>query len=227
MEEIHELEQAEPVERILTQKMKVATLAHFLNGVPIDRLNLNDMRKNMLARVEHVYWIKVKNPFLDAHVMFYEMAKADHLGYGNAWQRSKADEKVLDFVINNVRPNRKESEMKVRAAADRMIKIGMDTDNVAALDKGSKRLMEIDRLDQPESEQADMSKLMFLPPVVTTNVTEVDPSRENVTDEQAMAIIKKYNAYIDPKRQAVDERVAQMMARREAPYEQETEAEYE
>jgi hypothetical protein len=57
---------------------------------------------------------------------------------------------------------------------------------------------------------------MFLPPVVTTQVTDVDPNKTPVTDEQALAIINKYNAHQDSKRLAIDERVNTMIAKRDA-----------
>ena len=44
--------------------------------------------------------------------------------------------------------------------------------------------------------------------------SEVDPTKEDVNDEQARLILKKYGAYIDEKRTMVDERVDAMMARR-------------
>jgi hypothetical protein len=131
---------------------------------------------------------------------------------------------LFDFVIDHIQSgSRRQDELKVRYAAERMITIGLETDNVMALDKGSKRLYEVAGLDKPEQEQADMSKVMFLPPVVTTCVTDVDPSRKAVTDKQAQAIIDKYHAHQDSKRIAIEERVNTMMAEREAEMmEQET-----
>ena len=94
-----------------------------------------------------------------------------------------------------------------------MLRIGMETDDIMALDKGSKRLMEIDRLNQPESEQADMNKIAFMPTVVVTDIREVDDTKENIDDEETKRIIAKYGAFVDEKHQAVEDKVALMEAR--------------
>lgn len=204
----------ETVERVLTQQMKIATLAHFQNGVPIARLGLNEKRKNMLARVEHVYWLKIKNPFLDSYAMFREMAKERVKDPGNATHQAKAEEKVLQFVIeNSAPPSRKEGEMKVRAASDRLMRIGMESDNDRALAKGAEIRMKLDRLDQPESEQSDMSKAAFLPSVVVTDIREVDQTKEYIDDEESKRIMQKYGGYVDEKRKMIEDQVEVMEAR--------------
>ena len=191
------------------------TLLHFEQGVPIDDLALRTEQRKRLARVEHVYWQWIRNPWLDTYQLFRQMVKGHYADAPAETHAAKKDQLLFDFVKESVTGiSRKEAEAKVKAAAEKAIRIGMETDNVQALTKGGKLLYEVAGLDKPEDQRADMSKVMFLPPVVTTNVTDVDPTRENVTDEQAMAIIKKYNAYVDPKRQAVDERVETMLARR-------------
>ena len=106
--------------------------------------------------------------------------------------------------------------MKVRFAAEQAIRIGAETDNAQALVKGGKLLAEVAHLNQPESEQQDFSKAVFLPPVVTTSAKDVDETKEDQTDEQARLIMSKYNAYVDEKRKNIDERVDVMMAKRNA-----------
>jgi len=214
MDEINEQGRA-LTERILTQKMKIATLAHFNNGVTIDRLGISEKRKNMLARVEHVYWKYLRNPYIDIHAYFYEIHKGIERDPGNAHHAAKEDERVFWFVVDNSKPHsRKDSEMKVRAATDRLIRIGMETDNVQALSKGASIRMELDRLNQPESEQADMSKVAFLQPVVTTVISDVDETKVDYSDEQSRSIMQEFGAYVDPKRQMIEEKVEVMEARR-------------
>lgn len=191
------------------------TLLHFESGVPIDDLALRTEQRKRLARVEHVYWQWVRNPFIDYKALLRQLVKGHYADKPSETRAAQKDVQLFEFVKESLTGiSRKEAEAKVKAAAEKAIRIGMETDNVQALTKGGKLLYEVAGLDKPEDQRADMSKVMFLPPVVTTNVTDVDPTRENVTDEQAMAIIKKYNAYVDPKRQAVDERVETMLARR-------------
>lgn len=201
----------------LPQDLMTNSLVHFEKGVPIDDLQLRGDQKRRLARVEHVYWVWMRNPFLDVFHLFRQLVKGHFADPAAETRAAQKDKQLFDFIVDRLAPpSRRQDEQKVRAAADQMMRIGRETDNVMALDKGSKRLIEVAHLNEPESQQADMSKVMFIPAVVTTSAKEIDPTKEDQTDEQAKAIIDKYNAYVDDKRKAVDERVDAMLAARDA-----------
>lgn len=197
------------------------SLLHFENMVPIEDLKLRNDQKRRLLRVSHVYWQWSKNPFTcDYKAMLRQLVKQMGGFQGastecRAWQK---DVQLFEFVKESISPmSRREAQLKVQVAAEKAIRIGMDTDNVQALTKGGKLLYEVAGLDKPETEQMDMAKTVFLPPVVTTVASEVDPTKEDVSDEQAKLILKKYGAFVDEKRTMVEERVAAMEARRDAP----------
>lgn len=190
---------------------------HFEKGVPIDDCNLRTEHRRRLARVDHVYWLWKRNPFLDAFELFKQLVRGQYADRQSEWRAAQKDKWLFDFVVEHIAPpSRREDEAKVRAAAEQTIRIGMETDNVTALTKGGKLLYDVAGLDKPESEQADLSKAMFIPPVVTTVASEIDPTKEDQTDEQARLIMDKYNAYVDDKRKSVDEKVEVMMAKRKA-----------
>lgn len=194
-----------------------SALLHFENGVPIDDCDVRSENKDRLARVDHVFWQWKRNPFLDTMALFRQLVKGKYANKSSAWVAAQKDKMLFDFVVAHVAPpSRREDEMKVRFAAERAIQIGADTDNAQALVKGGKLLSEVAHLNQPESDSADMSKAVFLPPVVTTSAKEIDDTKEDQTDEQARMIMSKYNAYVDEKRKSVDERVELMMAKRDA-----------
>jgi hypothetical protein len=54
---------------------------------------------------------------------------------------------------------------------------------------------------------------MFLPPVVVTDISQVDDTKENVDDAEMKRIMDKYGGYVDDKMKDVDEMVATMEAR--------------
>jgi len=198
---------------VLSQELQRWSLLHFESGVPICDINIRKENKERLARVSHVYFQWIKNPFLDYDQMLRQLCKGKFADAPAECHAAQKDQALMKFVIEHVSPpSRKVSEAKVRAAADRMMRIGMETDDVMALDKGSKRLMELDRLNQPESDQADMNKIAFLPSVVVTDIREVDDTKENIDDEETKRIIAKYGAYVDEKHKAVDDKVALMEA---------------
>lgn len=205
-------------ESLIPQQLMTGALLHFESGVPICDLDVRSEHKERMSRVDHVWWLWKKNPFLDTFSMFKQLVKQGTKQYADvqsAWRAAQKDQRLFEFVRDHVAPpSRRDSEAKVRLAAEQAIRIGLETDNPVALTKGGKLLSDVAGLDKPESEQMDMSKIMFIPPVVTTNVTDVDPTKENVDDEQARLIMQKYGAAIDNKRTLMDDKVALMMARR-------------
>lgn len=198
----------------LPQELMSGTLLHFEQGVPIDDLALRTEQRKRLARVEHVYWQWIRNPWLDTYQLFRQMVKGHYADAPAETHAAKKDQLLFDFVKESVTGiSRKEAEAKVKAAAEKAIRIGMETDNVQALTKGGKLLYEVAGLDKPETEQTDMSKLMFLPPVVVTDISQVDDTKENVDDAEMKRIMDKYGGYVDDKMKDVDEMVATMEAR--------------
>lgn len=187
--------------------MKAAML-HFESGVPIDNCDVRTENRERMARVEHVYWQWLRNPFMDTFVMFKQLAKGKYADVYSEWRVAQKDEQLFKFVRDHMAPpSRRVSEQKVRVTADRLMQMGAETDNDRAMAKGAALLMQLDRLDQPESEQVDMARVTFLPPVVTTRAHEVDDTKEDMSDSQSMAIMKKYGGYVDEKRKMIDENV--------------------
>ena len=202
----------------IPQQLMTAALLHFESGVPIDDCNVQGRgHRDRLARVHHVYFQWIKNPMIDTFEMFRLLLQGQCSDRHSLFRMAQRDNILFEFVKDHIAiSSRKQDEAMVRAAANQAIRIGMETDNVNALTKGGKLLYDVAGLDKPESEKMDMAKVMFLPPVVTTQVTDVDPNKQNVTDEQALAIINKYNAHQDGKRLAIEERVNTMLAKRDA-----------
>ena len=201
----------------IPQQLMTAALLHFEKGVPIDDCDIRSEQRKRLARVSHVYWIWKRNPFLEVFPMFKQLVKGKFASVQNEWAAAKADQRLFDFVVESLSSSsRKQDEEIVRLAAKQAIRIGLDTDNATALTKGGKLLYEVAHLGEPESQQADMTKVTFLAPVVTTNAHEVDDTKEDLDDQQSLAIMNKYDAYIDEKRKMIDKKVAVMEARAEA-----------
>ena len=204
----------------LPQELMKNSLLHFENGVPIDDLHLRAEQKRRLARVQHVYWQWMRNPFLDVFPMFKQLVKGKYADAPAEYHAAQKDKMLFDFIVNSVTPqDRKVSEAQVRAVSKKLMQNGMATDNGRDMAEGAKILMKLDRLDQPESQQSDMSKAVFLPPVVTVSAHEVDDTKEDIADEQARQIMKKYGAHVDEKRLAIESRVEVMMAKRDASIE--------
>ena len=199
----------------ISQKLMTGALLHFERGVPIADLDIRREHKDRLARVQHVYWQWVKNPIaIDPFQLLRQLTKGLGADVYSEWRMAQKDKFLFDFVVEHIAPpSRRIDEAKVRAAADKMMKIGMETDNVNALDKGSKRLMEVAQLDKPEEERIDMSKMAFLPPVVTTSAKDADDTKQDVDDPEMKRIMSKYGGYVDEKELRIEKLVEVMVAR--------------
>lgn len=200
----------------IPQDLMRCSLMHFESGVPIDDLDIRKEHKRRLARVSHVYWVWMKNPFLDAFPMFKQLVKGKYADVQSEWRAAQKDKQLFDFIIEHIAPpSRRVSEVRVRAAGNHLMEMGMQTDNGRDIKEGARIIMDLDRLDQPEDQRADISKVAFLPSVVVTDIKQVDDTKENVDDEETKRIMSKYNAYVDEKRKMIDEKVAVMEARNE------------
>lgn len=201
----------------LPQELMKNSLLLFENGVPIDDLNLRPEQKRRLARVQHVYWQWVRNPFLDVFTMFKQLVKGKYADAPSEYHAAQKDKMLFDFIVASVTPqDRKVSEAQVRAVSRKLMQNGMATDNGRDMAEGAKILMKLDRLDQPESQQTDMSKVAFLPSVVVTNIKEVDETKENIDDEETKRILAKYGGFVDEKRKMIEDKVAVMEAKGQA-----------
>ena len=194
-----------------------AALLHFEQGVPINDCDIRSESKERLARVSHVYWQYVKNPFLDPFALLRALTRKKYSNPRQDWLAASKDKILFDFVKDTIAVgNRHEDELMVRTAAKQAIRIGMETDNPTALVKGGKLLSEVAGLDRPESEKADMSKISFLPPVVVTDISRLDDSKQNVDDAEMKRIMAKYGGVTDEKMRDMDEMVEVMEAKSQA-----------
>ena len=200
----------------IPQQLMTSALLHFEQGVPIDDCDCRTEHKRRLARVSHVYWIWKRNPLLETFALFKQLVRGLGSDKQSEWRMAKKDQRLFEFVRDHVAPSsRQQDEAVVRAAANQAIRIGMETDNVVALTKGGKLLYDVAHLGQPESEQADMSKVAFMPTVVVTDIRQVDDTKEEIDDEETKRIISKYNAFVDEKHQMIEDNVEMIEARSE------------
>lgn len=201
----------------IPQDLMRGAILHFDNGVPIVDLDVRREHKDRLTRVHHVYFQWVKDPYLDTFQLFKQLLRQGEKQYADRiciHHAAEKDQRLLEFVIDHVAPpSRRVDEARVRAAANQAIRIGLETDNVMALTKGGKLLMDVAHLDQPESEQADMNKISFLPPIVVTDVSKMDDSKVEYNDDEVKRIMAKYGGVIDEKMRNMDEMVEVMEAR--------------
>ena len=197
----------------LSQELQQWSLLHFEKGVPICDIAIRKDAKDRLARVSHVYWEWKKDPFIDVRQLFKQLARGKYSGTGAECNAANMDYELFKFVVDHIAPpSRAIATAKVRAVADRLMRNGMETDNGKDMAEGAKIAMKLDRLDQPESEQADMNRVAFMPTVVVTDIRQIDDSKTYYDDEETKRIIAKYGAHVDSKHKEIEKKVAIMEA---------------
>jgi len=210
----------------LPANVQTCLLAWLDNNIPIDRLGLQERQKRRVLRAKTVYDQWQRNPYLDPLELCKEQLRGK-VPPTNLPREAQKDFTVFNFIVSQMEvPNRKMSEHRVRTAANKLMRMGMEQDNGRDIEAGAKLLIKVDKLDQPESEQMDMSKVMFLPPVVVTEISKVDETKEDVDDVEMKRIMQKYGGYIDDKVSDVDEMV-EVMASRSGQQSSDTNAAYE
>ena len=210
----------------IPQQLMTAALLHFESGVPISDCNCLPALRDRLARVHHVYFQWVKNPMLDTFELFRQLLHGQCSDRHSLFRMAQRDDALFKFVRDHVAmSSRQEDEAMVRFAARQSIRIGAETDNANALTKGGKLLFEVAHLGEPEEDRADMNKLSFLPPVVTTSAKEVDETKDDMDDAEMKRIMSKYNGYVDEKERDIDRMVEVMEAKGAAVTQQQTEQE--
>lgn len=89
----------------VSETMQRAVRLHFLLGIPIEHIDLQDRQRNNLQRVEYVYQMYLQDPSADPFPIFYEMAKGhykDGFGRGihDAHHFARRDEQTLRYALD-------------------------------------------------------------------------------------------------------------------------------
>lgn len=164
---------------------------HFETGVPWKDMSFNDEQKKRVEVCLDAYKRFEADPFIDLRQYLRNRWKRTYSELGN-------DMKVIDFISSFYsKGQRNISSMKVRHAADTLMRNGSDTGNMKALADGASLLMKIDRLDQPETPDELGDELIRMPVVITSDVKKKFPNKDSHDSEEMRRIRKQWGVKID------------------------------
>ena len=110
----------------------------------------------------------------------------------------KNDLKVVEYISSfYAQGQRNISTMKVRHAANIMMRNGADTGNMKAVNDGATLLFKLDRLDQPETPEELGDELIRMPVVITSDVKKKFPNKTSHDTEEMKKIRKRWGVKID------------------------------
>ena len=108
------------------------------------------------------------------------------------------DLKVVEYISSfYAQGQRNISTMKVRHAANIMMRNGADTGNMKAVNDGATLLFKLDRLDQPETPEDLGDELIRMPVVITSDVKKKFPNKTSHDTEEMKKIRKRWGVKID------------------------------
>lgn len=121
-----------------------------------------------------------------------------------------ADKEALDIIIGHLdKASRARSEFIVRRTAERMIRIGEQSGDWKPMEAGTKRLVELDRLNQPEDHSMDVQKTALMP-VVLVPIEKKNSNSKSLSEETIRAIMKEYDTEEDELQKIIKKRAREM-----------------
>lgn len=189
---------------------------HLETGVPYTDMSFTDEQKRRIEVCMDAYRWFATDPFMDLKQYIV-----------NRWKRTyselRNDLKVIDYISSfYVDGQRNISSMKVRHSADILMRNGASTGNMKALEGGAKLLMQLDRLDQPETPAEMGDQLINMPVIITDNVSRKFPGKRSSTDEEMERIRRKYGVKKDRWQEMVETETGEYVAAPEEPEEEDT-----
>lgn len=175
----------------VAQKFYDLLRKHFETGVPWQNMNFTDDQKRRIEVCLDAYKRFEADPFMD--LSLYIKNK-----WGRTYSELKNDLKVVEYISSfYAQGQRNISTMKVRHAANIMMRNGADTGNMKAVNDGATLLFKLDRLDQPETPEELGDELIRMPIVVTSDVKKKFPNKTSHDTEEMKKIRKRWGVKID------------------------------
>lgn len=175
----------------VAQKFYDLLRKHFETGVPWQNMNFTDDQKRRIEVCLDAYKRFEADPFMD--LSLYIKNK-----WGRTYSELKNDLKVVEYISSfYAQGQRNISTMKVRHAANIMMRNGADTGNMKAVNDGATLLFKLDRLDQPETPEELGDELIRMPLVVTSDVKKKFPTKTSHETEEMKKIRKTWGVKID------------------------------
>lgn len=175
----------------VAQKFYELLRKHFETGVPWQNMNFTDDQKRRIEVCLDAYKRFEADPFID--LSLYIKNK-----WGRTYSELKNDLKVVEYISSfYAQGQRNISTMKVRHAANIMMRNGADTGNMKAVKDGATLLFKLDRLDQPETPEELGDELIRMPLVVTSDVKKKYPTKTPHETEEMKKIRKTWGVKID------------------------------
>lgn len=175
----------------VAQKFYDLLRKHFETGVPWQNMNFTDDQKRRIEVCLEAYKRFEADPFMD--LSLYIKNK-----WGRTYSELKNDLKVVEYISSfYAQGQRNISTMKVRHAANIMMRNGADTGNMKAVNDGATLLFKLDRLDQPETPEDLGDELIRMPVVITSDVKKKFPNKTSHDTEEMKKIRKRWGVKID------------------------------
>lgn len=141
-------------------------------------------------------------------------------GFGRSEAQVSRDRVYIDFIFNlqYADTDRRKAKYVADHYAKKLIKIGEATGDWKPIDKGLKHYELIHGLDRDAPDTDPTKNTAELPVVFTTNITDLDPDRKRISDEERRKLLEHYGATEDQMSSAIEREKQRIINPKNAEY---------
>lgn len=176
---------------LLPAKFVTAVRSYIEDGVPLEDMKL-DVRQIERVRVaEKVYDRLRQDPMMDVQ-------RCLRRTFGRKISQVSRDMEVIGLFMSTLEGvDRDLAVFRARKVAENIVRIGQQTGDWKPMRAGLDKLIQIDSLDKPAESAENIGDRTYNLPPVFVRVETVDSKYQTVTEEQRLAIIRKYGGVED------------------------------
>jgi hypothetical protein len=180
-------------EGILTATIKAAIELSYRTGTPLERIPA--LTKQAIERIRVCQ--KVAARLADEPLT--DVKKLLMYGFNRTEKQYERDKHYVKFIfdLQYVDTDRRHAKYVADHYAKKLIQIGESTGDWKPIDKGLKHYETIHGLDRDAPDIDPTKNTADLPVVFTPNVSDIDPDRKRVSDDERRKLFEQYGATED------------------------------
>ena len=207
-------EVSQAAEGILTATIKAAIELSYRTGTPLERIpSLTSQAIERIRICQKVAARMADSPLMDVRKLLM-------YGFGRTARQVVRDKVYVDFIFNlqYVETDRRHAKYIADHYAKKLMSIGESTGDWKPIDKGLKHYETIHGLNRDAPDVDPTTNTAELPVVFTQDISEKDPERKRITDEERRKLLEQYDATEDQLSSFIDREKARILSTSNAEY---------
>lgn len=205
---------ATSAEALLTPAVKAAIELSYRTGTPLE--HINGITQKAIERIRLCQKVAARlsnDPLMDVKKLLM-------YGFGRSPKQAERDRVYVDFIFNlqYADTDRRKAKYVADHYAKKLIRIGEQTGDWKPIDKGLKHYELIHGLDRDAPDTDPTKNTAELPVVFTPNISDIDPDRKRISDEERRKLLEQYGATEDQMSSVVEREKERILNPQNAEY---------